>query len=438
MASTPILKHHFAALSIPLFLTACVSGGQISSRDSDHTLDSEADTEVNESDMSTDVDTSASTDTDPYVESDAGIDTEEDTGNDTSSEEDTETAEEPDKTILKVFILAGQSNMVGKGTVVTTQDHIDKNGGLGTLEYLVNDPSAKPTYDHLVNQDGAWVVRDDVWVADLEKSGPLSVEGKSSFGPDLQFAFVMGEYYENPVLIIKTAWGGKSLYVDFRPPSSGEEVGPNYTMMVERVHEVLGNIKEHVPGYQGQGYEIAGFGWHQGWNDRVNQTYNDAYQVNCVNLINDLRSEFNLPQLPFVLATTGMSGWRESHPRACSLMAAQLAVPDDPGLENGNVVSVDTRDYYRPEELSPAGANQGFHWHWNAETLFLIGNGMAEAMITLLGDGDGIEDECPNDPAKIKRGKCGCNTPETDSDNDGIPNCLDDEPEDPPPAPQCV
>ena len=56
--------------------------------------------------------------------------------------------------------------------------------------------------------------------------------GRHHFGPELQFGHVLGDYFDNQVLLIKTAWGGKSLYRDFRPPSSGGTVGPYYTKML--------------------------------------------------------------------------------------------------------------------------------------------------------------------------------------------------------------
>jgi hypothetical protein len=282
---------------------------------------------------------------------------------------------------VKVFILAGQSNMVGAGTVSINQGLLDRNGGQGTVEYLVDNPPGNPTYGHLVDPSGEWAERDDVWLVDLDGSGPLTITGET-FGPELQFGHVMGDHFEEPVVVIKIAWGGKSLHVDFRPPSSGGEVGPFYTAMVNRVHEVLDNLEDFLPGYRGQGYEIAGFGWHQGWNDRVNQQFNDAYQTNCVNFINDVREEFGAPHLPFVLATTGMTGWDETHPRALSLMEAQLAVPDDSRLHSGHVYAVETRGFWRDQAVSPS--NQGYHWNRNAETYFLIGNSMGQQMIELL------------------------------------------------------
>jgi len=179
------------------------------------------------------------------------------------------------KSPIKVFLLAGQSNMEGHGIV-----RIDprKNQGRGTLEYLVKNPSTAQRYGHLVDDKGRWVVRGDVWIWYLGRTGGLAVgygARNDRIGPELQFGNVMGDYFDDQVLLIKTAWGGKSLAKDFRPPSSGGAVGPCYTEMLKHAKDVLADIKEHFPGYDGRGYELAGFGWHQGWNDRVNQGFTD-------------------------------------------------------------------------------------------------------------------------------------------------------------------
>ena len=277
---------------------------------------------------------------------------------------------------LKVFVLAGQSNMEGQGMVSGEKP--------GTLESLLKDPASAPRFKHLVDAQGKWVVREDVWIWYLGRTGGLTV-GYSpkgdAIGPELQFGHRVGDAFDTPVLLIKTAWGGKSLAKDFRPPSAGGEVGPSYTAMLAHVKEVLANLKTLFPRYDGQGYEIAGFGWHQGWNDRVNQAYNEEYEKNLAHLIRDVRKDLGVPKLPFVIAETGMSGPEEKHPRALSLMKAQAAVAEYPEFK-GSVAFVGTKDFWRPAEASPA--NQGFHWNRNAETYFLIGDAMGKAMLKLM------------------------------------------------------
>jgi hypothetical protein len=77
----------------------------------------------------------------------------------------------------------------------------------------------------------------------------------------------MGTFHDEHVLLIKTAMGNRSLGFDFRPPSSGRSQpaddfeGAEYRLMVQGVRETLDDIAKVVPGYRGQGYEIAGFGW---------------------------------------------------------------------------------------------------------------------------------------------------------------------------------
>ncbi|MCF7972726.1 MAG: sialate O-acetylesterase [Phycisphaerae bacterium] len=290
-------------------------------------------------------------------------------------------ADNPGTSPLKVFILAGQSNMEGAGMIKLDPA---RNGGKGSLESMVKDPAMAGRTGHLVDADGHWVVREDVWIWYFDRKGGLTAgygARDTTIGPEFGFGHAVGEALDEQVLLIKIAWGGKSLAQDFRPPSSGGEVGPFYKQMLDHVKGVLSDIKAHFPAYDGKGYELVGFGWHQGWNDRVNQAFNDAYEENMVNFIRDVRKDLGVQDLPFVIAETGMSGHEETHPRALSLMRAQAAAAERDEFK-GNVAFVGTKDFYRPKEVSPSG--QAYHWNSNAETYFLIGDGMARAMLALL------------------------------------------------------
>lgn len=282
----------------------------------------------------------------------------------------------------RIFILAGQSNMLGQGNMipVTTQ---------GTLEYIVaNDPGTN--YQFLVDGTGAWVEREDVWIKDQYGSygGLTSGYGSDSttVGPELGFGHAAGDQYENQVLIVKAAWGGKSLAVDFRPPSSGGTTGSYYNEVLRLVNDAIANLSTYFPGYNAaEGYEIAGFGWHQGWNDRVTPAYSAEYQTNMVNFIKDMRSDLAVPDLPFVIATTGMDGGSAySEVELAQLaMANPLTYPEFVG----NVAVVDTRidydgmEFWQPVEFSPA--DQGYHWNRNAKTYVNIGLAIGDAMSAL-------------------------------------------------------
>ena len=299
---------------------------------------------------------------------------------------------------VKVFILAGQSNMEGQGFIVADPK---RNEGRGSLEFVVKDAATAPRFKHLVDKDGKWIVRDDVWISYLDRQGPLTVgygAKNDRIGPELGFGNVVGNAFDEPVLLIKCAWGGKSLAVDFRPPSAGKVpyslgektdaaiaqdpaiVGKYYRETVTLTKATLANIKELVPGSDGR-YELVGFGWHQGWNDRIDDKHNAAYESNMAHFIHDIRRDLGVEKLPFVIAETGMSGLEEKHPRALSLMKAQAAVAEHPEFQ-GNVAFVGTRAFWRPQEQSPSG--QSYHWNTNAETYYLIGNAMGKAMLGLL------------------------------------------------------
>lgn len=283
---------------------------------------------------------------------------------------------------VKVFLLAGQSNMEGHGRVAMEGSG---NEGVGTLEWLATRSDDAERYAHLLHDGAMWNERDDVQIWYLDRKGPLRPGygfQEGFMGPELGFGQVVGDAFEEPVLLIKTAWGGKSLAADFRPPSAGGEVGPYYQEMLALTHKVLSEATTLFPQFANHELELVGFAWHQGWNDRVNQAFNDEYEQNLAHFIRDVRRDLDAPDLPFVVAETGMMGLEESHPRALSLMRAQAAVAEYDEFR-GNVAFVGTRAFFRPEEVSPSG--QGYHWNSNAETYYLIGEAMGLAMLELLG-----------------------------------------------------
>jgi hypothetical protein len=278
---------------------------------------------------------------------------------------------------LKVFILAGQSNM--EGQAVSDLKGKDYNDGKGTLDDLLRDPTKAKLVKHLKQADGKWTVRNDVWCRYNREPGPLLAD---HFGPELQCGHVVGDHFENQGLLIKTAWGGKSLFKDFRPPSSGGEVGPYYTKMIAEIREGLINLKTEFPAYGERDYELAGFVWYHGWNDGVDpKNAVPQYEQNLVNLINDVRKDLKAPKLPVVVGEiTGP--WVEAPSEWKALRKAQAAAAARPEFK-GNVVFVETRDFVRKSEDSP-NPSHGHHEFGNAETYFLVGDALGKGMKSLL------------------------------------------------------
>jgi hypothetical protein len=125
---------------------------------------------------------------------------------------------------LKVFILAGQSNMQGHAKI-------------STFDSLADDPKTAPILKEMRGPDGKPKVCEKVWISSIgclgdaysdlkEKKGQLTAgfgAPSDKIGPEFTFGIYMEKMLNEPILIIKTSWGGRSLHTDFRPPSAGPE-----------------------------------------------------------------------------------------------------------------------------------------------------------------------------------------------------------------------
>ncbi len=245
-------------------------------------------------------------------------------------------------------------------------------------------------------------------------------------GPEYSFGLVVGSQLGDKVLLIKYAFGGKSLAVDFRPPgavaSRGGVVGPYYTGLVSRVNQVLASLSTYYPAYTGGGYEIAGFGWHQGFNDRINATYTAEYEANLTDLIKDIRTQFGVPNLPFVIGDTGMDN---APVGPGSLIEAQgnVADPTKHPEFSGTVITVKTKPFDYGQLLG--ASDEGYHWDWNAESYFNIGESMGKAMMTLLPTFSSTPFSAwALDPAQGLTPSVN-DGPLDDPDFDGIPNLME-------------
>lgn len=279
----------------------------------------------------------------------------------------------------QVFLLAGQSNMQGQGVVEMNHPEY-YNGGKGNLVWSMKNSISKEKMKHLRDVENRWVEREDVEirykVKDQIRQGKLTVGytgygGSSHIGPELQFGHIIGNHFEEPVLLIKTAWGGKSLFVDFRPPSASGETGPYYTQMIAEIREAL----EELPA---QDYRLAGFVWMQGWNDMISKPATEEYADNLVALAHDIRAEFDVPDLPIVIGELGNGGPAKEGSGMQEFRDAQRL-----GAERiGRAKFVSTHGFARPAELSP-NRTHGHHWFGNAESYFLVGDALGKAMLEL-------------------------------------------------------
>lgn len=349
--------------------------------------------------------------------------------------------------IVKVYILAGQSNMEGKGM----PQHLDT---------YKDDPLIKPWYDKVRDSDG-WAVRDDVWITYSMRHyggaghGPLTIGYGSkpnqpdTIGPELGFGIAVGEATDGPVLIIKTAWGGKSVFQNFRPPSAmpsdadfeqmlvdaekkyelalaehktkleqgkksktpkavptldqlKESYGAFYRKMIIHVKKEIAAIESKFPELAGYKPELAGLVWHQGYNDMVRGDLRETKYVDYTKwlamLIKDVRKDLDAPGLPVVIGELGTGGVEQRG----DFQAAQAAVAELPEFK-GNVVFVQTAQYIDPvaaeyfkkkypwgnEEQKAiwvtVGSDRPFHYYGSGKTYFLKGVAFGQAMMQIEG-----------------------------------------------------
>ncbi|MCH2593778.1 MAG: sialate O-acetylesterase [Pedosphaera sp.] len=318
---------------------------------------------------------------------------------------------------VKVFILAGQSNMEGKGKIDPLLNH------------QIIAPETKDFFAHL-HKDGKYIERDDVWINYLERRGKLTVGYGSPgcIGLELEFGHIMGNHYDEPVLLIKTAWGGKSIGRDFRPPSSGlqskekidefvgnmvkrdynnlirkewnqakkdnpkitrreieeksdasleaihkakgegyrkevvESYGHFYRLMMSEIKTTLSELKTRFPDYDGRGYDITGFVWFQGWNDMYNG-FQDEYAKNMENFIRDVRKDLARPNLPVAIGIMGQNGFKPAKGNMAIVKTAQAAMNDVPAFK-GNVKAIPTDIYWdkRADEAYPTWRDNFEEW----------------------------------------------------------------------------
>lgn len=318
---------------------------------------------------------------------------------------------------VKVFILAGQSNMQG-------------HASLRTLEYLIYNEETAAEYQQWKDRWGDWYERSDVWIwtTDGERYGNLKPgfgQSDKKIGPELGFGWAIGEAMSEQVLLIKTCWGGRSVKKDFLPPSAdlppdeqlqkeleeAKKHNPNTTMdeikasyglayrdTIRHVNEVLGDIKKYFPEYdEKRGCELAGFVFFQGWNDMVDGSQREEKFVNytkrLTQLIKDVRKDLKAPKLPVIIGELGAG-------EPGDFQKAQEAATKLPEFE-GNVKFVKTREFWEPEveqmvndgvwkgpdwvKFYNVGSEKGYHYLGSAKIYYKMGKAFGEGMKELLG-----------------------------------------------------
>ena len=275
---------------------------------------------------------------------------------------------------LKVFIMAGQSNMEGHGM----SEHI---------KMAAEDSATSKEFGSLY-LNGKYTVRKDVWISYGSRHGGLSVgygARDNKVGPEIGFGWRMGDLLKEQVLVIKTCWGGHSLKEKFLPPSMGGP-GPSYIKMISEIKSTLENLKSKFPDYSKKmDYEIVGLVWHQAWNDMIDGgQYGEkpaykTYTERQAGLLRDLRKEFNSPNMFMVIGELGAEA--SKHPKHVAFRKAQEATTLMPEFKDSTRF-VKTCQFWDPDERFKS--NAGFHYNGNGKIYYFKGKAMAEAMYELM------------------------------------------------------
>ncbi len=323
---------------------------------------------------------------------------------------------------VQVFILLGQSNMVGLGKI---------KGGDISLEYAVK---TKKKYQYLVDDAGAWLERKDVrFVRYMSNKGPLNNEWMivkgGTIGPEFGLGHPLGNAIDAPVMILKCCIGNRALGWDLLPPGSersefvikdkagvekkmvyagykdkpdswemdpakglktepapwvdkkGKPIdwyaGKQWDYDIGDAKKALADLEKHYPG--AKGYEVAGFFFWQGERDAGNAGHAARYEKNLVHFIKTVRKEFNAPNAKFVLATMGESV-KGSGGNGGQILNAHLAVDGASGKYpefKGNVATIYTHPMAQ-------GGSGNAHYGGKAEVYIDVGEAMGKAMVELL------------------------------------------------------
>ena len=317
---------------------------------------------------------------------------------------------------VQVYILLGQSNMLGSGRITP-----GKKGPEGSLTHAVKE---KGLYPYLIDDEGNWTVRRDVRNVRVMGSGLggmrlfnnewMTIKGRA-IGPEIGIGHHLGNATDAPVMILKSCIGNRALGWDLLPPGGegfeftdskgvtwvhpgykgspekwrkGEEperikwyAGMQYDGDIARAKKVVADLAKFYPG--AKSCEIAGFFWWQGDRDSRSEALSSRYEKNLVHLIKRLRKDFDAPNAKFVCATLGQTE-RGDTGNGGKILDAMFAVDGDFGKYpefKGNVAVV----YTHPLSL---GGSSGGHYNGNVETYMNVGEAMGKTMVGLMNAGD--------------------------------------------------
>ena len=255
---------------------------------------------------------------------------------------------------LRVFIFAGQSNMVGSDSKVKDIKRFPPFEGLEA-------PQSKVLFSYCIGRQNK--MRSNGWVALQHVNNVV--------GPELSFARKVTQRIKAPIAIIKCAAGGTHLGGDWNPD---EPIGfKMYPLTLDLIKSSLADLDK-----RGIKYRIEGFMWHQGENDMFEKDYMPNYGGNLKNFLAKWRRDLGTPKLKFYigeLCTKTIWGM-DLRPRMYDISLGQRAVTE-----------VDPRAEYIPTSQVGVeiGGGVGLHYHYGTLGQLQHGENYATAYLRTIG-----------------------------------------------------
>ena len=261
-------------------------------------------------------------------------------------DEDTET--------LRVFIFAGQSNMVGSDSKVKDIQRFPPFVGLDM-------PQEKVLFSYNIGREEkrnskGWVALQPV---------------ENIVGPELSFARSISQTIKAPIAIIKCAAGGTTLGGDWNPDKpSGFKLYPEALQLIQSSLAELDKRKV--------AYRIEGFMWHQGENDMFSKEFKPNYGRNLKNFVASWRRDLKAPTLKFYigeLCTKTIWGM-DNRENMYAIRAGQKAVTESDPLAETIPTSHDAVEI---------GGGEGLHYHYGTLGQLEHGVNYADAYLRTIG-----------------------------------------------------
>ena len=260
-----------------------------------------------------------------------------------------------DDTTLRVFIFAGQSNMVGSDSKVADIRRFPPFAGL-------EQPQASVRFSYSIGRENK-----------LESRGWVPLQPVNRVvGPELSFARRVSAAIKAPIAIIKCAAGGTHLGGDWNPDHpTGFKM---YPLALNLVRASLAELAR-----QQIDYRIEGFMWHQGENDMFEEDYMPNYGKNLKNFVARWRRDLQVPDLKFYvgeLCTKTIWGM-DLRPRMYAISQGQRAVTrTDPLAEYVPTSHVGVE----------IGQPVGLHYHYGTLGQLEHGINYADAYLRTIGN----------------------------------------------------